>query len=79
MLSRESLSNEQRDSSGRPADSAAPLPVLSFALNFISGRGLLSMRERAVSVGGDLRVKSVRRAGTEIEVCIPLPPKGSSG
>ena len=38
------------------------------------GLGLLSMRERATYVGGTLKVKSVRRAGTEIEVHIPLPP-----
>jgi PAS domain S-box-containing protein len=37
------------------------------------GLGLLSMRERATYVGGDLKIKSVRRAGTEIEVRIPLP------
>jgi PAS domain S-box-containing protein len=36
--------------------------------------GLLRMRERATYVGGTLKVKSVRRAGTEIEVRIPLPP-----
>jgi signal transduction histidine kinase len=42
------------------------------------GLGLLSMRERANYVGGDLKVKSVPRAGTEIEVRIPLPhgPRG---
>ncbi len=39
-----------------------------------SGLGLLSMRERAIYVGGAFKVKSVRRAGTEIEVRIPLPP-----
>ncbi|MDB6020953.1 MAG: histidine kinase, partial [Pedosphaera sp.] len=38
------------------------------------GLGLLSMRERATYVGGALTVKSVRLAGTEIEVRIPLPP-----
>jgi len=38
--------------------------------------GLLSMRERAAYMGGDLKVKSARRAGTEIEVRIPLPPGG---
>jgi two-component system, NarL family, sensor kinase len=38
------------------------------------GLGLLSMRERATYVDGDLKVKSVRRAGTKIEVRIPLPP-----
>ena len=36
--------------------------------------GLLRMRERATSVGGTLSVKSTPRAGTEIEVRIPLPP-----
>jgi PAS domain S-box-containing protein len=36
--------------------------------------GLLSMRERAAYVGGTLTVKSGPRAGTEIEVHIPLPP-----
>jgi signal transduction histidine kinase len=37
------------------------------------GLGLLTMRERASYVGGTLKVKSVRRAGTEIEVRVPLP------
>lgn len=36
--------------------------------------GLIGMRERATAVGGLLTVKSGRRAGTEIEVSIPLPP-----
>jgi signal transduction histidine kinase len=39
-----------------------------------SGLGLLSMRERAVSVGGSLRIKSTPGTCTEIEVRIPLPP-----
>jgi len=39
-----------------------------------SGLGLLSMRERAACVGGALMIKSLRRAGTEIKVRIPLPP-----
>jgi len=39
-----------------------------------SGLGLLSMRERAISVGGSLRIKSAPGACTEIEVRIPLPP-----
>ena len=39
------------------------------------GLGLLGMRERATSVGGALSVKSAPRAGTEIEVRIPLPPR----
>ena len=38
------------------------------------GLGLLSMRERVTYVGGALKVKSSRRAGTEIEVRIPLSP-----
>ena len=42
------------------------------------GLGLFSMRERAIYVGGALRVKSVRRAGTEIEVRIPLPSKAAA-
>ena len=36
------------------------------------GLGLVSMRERAAYVGGTLKVKSLHRAGTEIEVHIPL-------
>ena len=35
--------------------------------------GLLSMRERATYVGGTLAIKADRRAGTEIEVRIPIP------
>lgn len=38
------------------------------------GLGLLSMRERAAYVGAMLKIKSIRRAGTEIEVRLPLPP-----
>jgi two-component system NarL family sensor kinase len=38
------------------------------------GLDLLSMRERATYVGGALKVKSARGAGTEIDVRIPLPP-----
>ena len=41
------------------------------------GLGLLSMRERATYVGGTLQVKSAPRAGTEIEVRIPLTPSGA--
>ena len=36
------------------------------------GFGLLGIRERASSVGGVLKIKSIRRAGTEIDVHIPL-------
>jgi PAS domain S-box-containing protein len=36
--------------------------------------GLLNMRERAAYVGGTVQVKSVRRAGTEVEVRIPVAP-----
>ena len=42
------------------------------------GFGLLGMRERAAYVGGALKVKSVRRAGTEIEIRIPLPPSATA-
>lgn len=38
------------------------------------GLGLLSMRERATYVGGALKIKSARNAGTDIEVRIPLQP-----
>jgi signal transduction histidine kinase len=41
------------------------------------GLGLLGMRERATYVGGEFRIKSIRGAGTEIEVRIPLPPKAA--
>jgi len=37
------------------------------------GLGLLGMRERATYVGGTLKIKSSRRAGTEIAISIPLP------
>jgi PAS domain S-box-containing protein len=39
------------------------------------GLGLLSMRERAAYVGGAVKIKSLRRGGTEIEVQVPLPSK----
>jgi PAS domain S-box-containing protein len=39
------------------------------------GLGLLSMHERAISVGGVLTIRSVPGAGTEIEVRMPLPAK----
>ena len=38
------------------------------------GFGLLNMRERAAYAGGELTVRSVRGAGTKIEVCLPLGP-----
>jgi signal transduction histidine kinase len=36
------------------------------------GFGLLGIRERASSVGGVLKINSIRRVGTEIDVHIPL-------
>jgi len=42
------------------------------------GMGLLGLRERAAYVGGSLRVRSTRGAGTEIEALIPLP-RGAAG
>jgi signal transduction histidine kinase len=38
------------------------------------GLGLLGMRERATYVGGTLKIKSARHAGTEILASIPLSP-----
>jgi signal transduction histidine kinase len=38
-----------------------------------SGLGLLGLRERASYVGATLAIKSVRGAGTAIEVRLPLP------
>ena len=40
--------------------------------------GLLGMRERATNVGGTFTVKSGPRAGTEIDVRIPLPPSATA-
>jgi two-component system NarL family sensor kinase len=39
------------------------------------GLGLLGMRERATYVGGVFKIKSAGRAGTEIEVRIPVTPR----
>ena len=38
-----------------------------------NGMGLIALRERAASVGGALRIKSRRGAGTEIKARIPVP------
>ena len=43
------------------------------------GLGLLSMRERATYVGGAFKIKSVRGAGTQIEVLIPLGQARAGG
>jgi len=40
--------------------------------------GLLSMRERALGVGGDVRITRNARSGTTVMVILPLPPKPSS-
>ena len=42
------------------------------------GFGMLGMRERAAYVGGILIVRSIRRAGTDIEIRIPLPPSATA-
>jgi signal transduction histidine kinase len=43
-----------------------------------SGLALLSMQERATYMGGALKVKSARGAGTEIEVRMPLSPTAAA-
>ena len=43
------------------------------------GLGLLSMRERANYVGGTLKIKSVCKAGTEIEALIPMKVRHRRG
>jgi PAS domain S-box-containing protein len=40
-----------------------------------AGLGLLSMSERATVVGGTFKIKSIRGAGTEIAVTVPLRPR----
>lgn len=47
------------------------------ARNGRNGVGLLGMRERAACVGGILRVTSAPRAGTQIEVRIPVTPRAA--
>jgi signal transduction histidine kinase len=42
------------------------------------GFGLPGMRERAISVGGAFKIVSVRRAGTKIEVRVPLPSRAKA-
>jgi signal transduction histidine kinase len=42
---------------------------------FQGGLGLLSMEERALSVGGKLTVKSSRGGGTRVHLMIPLKPE----
>jgi len=43
------------------------------------GFGLLGMRERAAYVGGTLKVTSILRRGTEIEVRVPPPGRRKGG
>jgi signal transduction histidine kinase len=50
---------------GHGFDPAAPVPRRA------GGFGLISMRERAEALGGELRITSAPGAGTEIEVVIP--------
>ena len=40
--------------------------------------GLLGMRERALGVGGDVRITRNSRGGTTVMVILPLPPERSS-
>ena len=41
------------------------------------GYGLLSVRERTHHLGGDLKIESVRRAGTRIALTVPLDSAGA--
>ena len=41
--------------------------------------GLLGMRERALGVGGDIRITRNVRGGTTVMAILPLPPEPSSG
>jgi signal transduction histidine kinase len=43
-----------------------------------TGLGLVSMSERIESVGGTLKVQSAPRAGTRLEVTVPLSPSPAS-
>jgi signal transduction histidine kinase len=45
----------------------------------VGGFGLLSMHERARSVGGSIRLKSASAMGTEILLSVPLPASRSTG
>jgi two-component system sensor histidine kinase UhpB len=38
------------------------------------GMGLVAMRERAIAVGGDLRLRRPKQGGTEVVLTIPLAP-----
>jgi signal transduction histidine kinase len=44
-----------------------------------SGIGLVSMRERATALGGQLRIASIPGRGTTIEVSLPLEPPALEG
>jgi signal transduction histidine kinase len=41
----------------------------------INSLGLLGMRERALSLGGNVEINGDPEAGTIVDVCIPLEPK----
>ncbi|MGH3849425.1 MAG: sensor histidine kinase [Pseudonocardiaceae bacterium] len=43
------------------------------------GFGLRSMHERALALGGDLKLTSTFGEGTTVEVVVPLTPVGSDG
>lgn len=44
-----------------------------------SGLGLVSMRERAASIGATIRVWSKRSGGTEVEISVPVGRKAGQG
>jgi signal transduction histidine kinase len=43
------------------------------------GIGLVSMRERAASVGGEIDIRSIPQKGTSIRVTLPARPEPSAG
>jgi len=53
------------DGLGFPENNAEAIPF---------GRGLLAMRQRALALGGSLRIRSARPAGTVVRLCLPRFP-----
>ncbi|MDA8331061.1 MAG: hypothetical protein M0027_07615 [Candidatus Dormibacteraeota bacterium] len=53
------------DGVGFPKHTGAAIPY---------GRGLLAMRQRALALGGSLRIRSARPSGTVVRLCLPRIP-----